>query len=314
MGSSIQDRIRLREDMETTSLPSLLTITLLLGFSLGSQVGSALKELEECECGVPNYERIPGAGKKAGQIMVPWQVTLKLMHHFYGSSMAASCRGTLISNKHVLTSDNCTVYNDYDFAVEIGGKSYFVEKINIRDETTTGGEKLIVLVLEKSVDFSLLPEVRPVCLPKHDSFDNLRGVTALADEWGKYNGPFSQFNIKIAEQDIQSKRGRRVVIRQCGPSSHGKGEPLCATAKTTGSSPCWDPRSSSGPLAVQSQENGGAYTLVGLTLGSDITCQPDGTSSGQQESIRFLDVRPGLSWLQEQLAGGATCKVPRNDR
>jgi len=263
--------------------------------------------VDSCYCGIPNYAEnedgiIGGDPLPAGAY--PWQVAL-----LFGSNPALdtqACGGTLVGDKYVITSAQCTLnVVAAKLSVRIGDTSLGTDQevngavtIKVKEIIThpeydyeTYRNDIAILVLKKKVSLTKLPNIKPACLPQqgstHTGTGHLSGWGTLALNYG---GRQSTSWLHGADVNVYKKK-------DCGSwlSDWMTDDMLCA-----GPSSCQV--DGGGPLMIKDPANNNGMTLIGVWgVNGNGGCD-DADSLGV-----LTKVSENIDWLKKNMPNLNTC-------
>merc|ERR1712121_160658 len=297
-------------NMELKTICSLLTLLfmerceIVESAAFSGSTDRVLSESDQCTCGVPTTGQnriINGEAAEEGEI--PWQVYI------------GGCGGTLVSDRHVITAAHCTETRLASYITVLAGslenypawENNNVLRIKVRRKEEhplwyAEASDIAVLELETPIDWAAFPNVRPACLPKEESIEEVFNKPAVVRGWGELgDGDHPDFLQRV---NITTN-GRE----NCGGwNDDGWGilpkNRFCAGPIEGGKDSCSG--DSGGPLVASGWGNNGAATLFGVV--SD-----GGVCAARNYPGLYANVPYHLNqeaWLQDQLRGGQTCSPP----
>ncbi|KAL1483552.1 hypothetical protein MTO96_033108 [Rhipicephalus appendiculatus] len=234
----------------------VVVVSLLLGSS--TSVLAARVQINEPGCGMPTRGMIVN-GTIVEKNQFPWMVFLKL----HTPDGEASCGGSILTKRHILTAAHCTHDGDVDLEkIEAfygsndknRGKRLMVTKITRHPKynPVTYPDDIAVLEVEKPFEYG--SNARPICIPAApmDIFD----TEAITAGWGHLQeGGDSSDTLRYTTLRILPNELCSVLFFIKGYVSDSM---LCAYRK--GTDTCQG--DSGGPL--MSQVDGGRYVQVGV--------------------------------------------------
>jgi len=230
------------------------------------------------ECGVENrpVTRISG-GSETAPNQYPWMVRLPM-----------GCGGSLISDRHILTSKHCLEVDDEDwrgsmvkYSVHNQNDPNDYEEVAIKDYVfDTKNDDIAIIILETAVDLSD-ETVGTVCLPE-SADEDYTGKSATAMGWGfnpEEEGPsetLHQVELTVDSEDGFQLFTKTVVVN---------GVPLDVCRGDSG-----------GPLVYK---KGSTWTVIG-TVSSGDPCDSD--NPNDHENGIWNRVAEHLEWITSVIA------------
>ena len=241
----------------------------------------------------------------------PWQVGIVTKW-----SSFVWCGASLISSKWVLSAAHCTKDKQASLLqVLLGEHNYFTgtEAATVRmniiaiknhpqyDKQTTNYD-FSLLKLAQSLDFSLHPSIRPICLPEGDE-QTYSGTVATVTGWGTTSsgGPTSP---TLREVDVNVLSNSACQDDYGYPASWITEQMMCANTPGGGKDACQG--DSGGPLVSSGGGDGVTpgqnYELIGVVSWGIGCAQSDAPGV-------YARVTSQLVWINEQTKG-STCPKP----
>jgi len=268
------------------------------GSSLRS-VRSATKNT--CNCGqAVRTTRIVG-GEETEVNEFPWQVAMFFELFF-------ACGGSLISDRWVLSAAHCIVdpdvtkyllvLGDHDLTIntETAELAMGVEKIIVHKKYENNKQfnnDFALLKLDGVIDWSMYPNIRPVCLPSDSGL--FGGATATVSGWGAT----ATANVSPQLQKVDVKV---LLNKQCkndygyAPADISK-KMICAAVPEGGKDACQG--DSGGPLVTADESNN--YLLIGVVSWGE------GCADANYPGV-YARVTTALRWITKKTTGSfSTC-------
>ena len=218
-----------------------------------------------------------------------------------------TCAGTIISDKHILTSAACAPF-DVTIYVHLGdtilgndkdvnyNKTILVKNIT-RHPNYLANRYPAILEMEEPVPLDQYPNIKPVCLPDQGAdFSRFRAdfteTTATVTGWGYNDLENSTFNSWLHELQVTV-----FADEECDPSPTSS--QLCAGVLEGSEAPCVG--DDGGPLVVSDPNvNNNGLTLAGI-VGFDNDCNSLQT---------YTKVSMFRDWIDEIIGDATTCPPP----
>ncbi|XP_023344730.1 venom serine protease [Eurytemora carolleeae] len=271
----------------------------------------------KCACGLEwGEERISDSNRIIGGVetldgQYPWLVRI------YGGCARQYCTGSLISDRHILTSYHCLKisktktpcdHSDGERKALIGTntferknpngislkKYYFpgIAGIDLQDLNSTD---LAIYELETTVQFN--SSVLPVCLPQSGTKD-YTGLEAISAGWGDYR----------VGRNTNSKVLRSVSLTVAPPIQHHTLFSTITEKNEDGlyKDPCAG--DSGGPLMLKNKEN--KFQIIGTVQGGGYDCDRAGlVKTFGDENQKWNKVGIYLDWIKEVLSNSTDTHI-----
>jgi len=229
------------------------------------------------------------------------------------------CGGTLVGDKYVITSAECTYFKsannisvlvgDTTLGVANDTSRFFFNVSEIRQHpeynNATYQNNIAVLVLSSPVDLKAHPSIKPACLPSSDTKFDSNYRKAVLSGWGTVG------KVMLDEDTYSNSNLYNLgvkILPNCSKWQDLKNitnDMLCGDVLEEGSFCIGD---GGGPLVTMNNiENNGAATLVGVF---NLLGESECTESGWPGL--FTDVTHYMQngWLMSQLTDLKTCPPP----
>ena len=209
-------------------------------------------------------------------------------------SSSQICAGSLISDKHVLTSANC-VSGDRTYYVHLGDTILGNDKDVSFNKTVLVTNKYLhpgfdfpvndiaILEMAEPVRLNQYGNIKPVCLPDQDA--EFIGYTSTVTGWGESEQYTNIYNSWLNEV--------QVTVRECGAGAHST--QLCVSKEAQ----CR--RDWGGPLVVSNPNvNNNGFTIAGIVATG---CSPFGNNYFTKSSLF-------TNWIIGIIGDATTCPPP----
>ena len=197
-------------------------------------------------------------------------------------SRRLGCGGTLISDRHIITSIKCVDWDSYPDHILLGDTAVGAEDAPVMTIEVTNyilhedrSVNIAILEMAEPVPLDKFENIKPVCLPKVDSnFVDYEGtVTGWAyNGLNGYNSWLHKNNVSISEHSVKTK----------------------LSGKIRNNSSCFG--DTGGPLVVSDPANNNGLTLAGVSDDSDCKI--------------FTKISPHMEWIENIVSGAAICPSP----
>jgi len=268
------------------------------GSSLRS-VRSATKNT--CNCGqAVRTTRIVG-GEETEVNEFPWQVAMFFELFF-------ACGGSLISDRWVLSAAHCIVdpdvtkyllvLGDHDLTIntETAELAMGVEKIIVHKKYENNKQfnnDFALLKLDGVIDWSMYPNIRPVCLPFGSGL--FGGVTATVSGWGAT--ATANFSPQLQKADVTVLLNKQCKNDYGWAPEQISSKMICASSED-GRGSCFG--DSGGPLVTADEANN--HLLIGVVSFGPTNC------TDTTYPVVYARVTKRLGWITEQTSGSfSTC-------
>ena len=197
-------------------------------------------------------------------------------------SRRLGCGGTLISDRHIITSIKCVDWDSYPDHILLGDTAVGVEDAPVMTIEVTNyilhedrSVNIAILEMAEPVPLDKFANIKPVCLPNKDmDFVDYQGiVTGWAyNGLNGYNSWLHQNDITISENSDKTK----------------------LSGKIRNNSRCY--ADVGGPLVVSDPDNNNGLTLAGVS--DDNNCET------------FTKISLYLDWINSIIADSNVCPSP----
>ncbi|TRY73974.1 hypothetical protein TCAL_13251 [Tigriopus californicus] len=241
-----------------------------------------------CQCGVPNRQNRIVGGQDTEVNEYPWQVYVATTNPS-NPEQAATCGGTLISDRFVLSAAHCFPSSFIDLA------------IHPRYNTLTLDNDFAVIELDRPILFDTVSNIRPVCLPTLGS-ELPTGTDVTATGWGatSFQGQGADVLQEVTIPTVDSASCQQSLSTDI-PGLVITNNMLCAGLAAGGKDSCQG--DSGGPL-VSNHFTGSYYEVHGVTSFGV------GCANANRPGV-YAKVSAALNWILG-LTGTPTCERPSN--
>ncbi|CAL4085529.1 unnamed protein product, partial [Meganyctiphanes norvegica] len=260
---------------------------------------------KNCQCGIPNKQRIVGGTEVTPKRKYPWQIGLHQPGYYI------SCGGTIINDRWILTAAHCVVdqntcrvkydssspikvwvgeHNQLEASDDISDTKKYSIKTYVKHPNyncKTLDYDFALLELAEPIPFNSI--IRPICLPKDDS-KTYAGQTGTVTGWGSIDnsGTLSKFLREVQVPILANDK--------CGSWGTIAAMKVCAGGQT-GKDSCGG--DSGGPMYVFENNK---YVQVGVvSYGSSSGC-----ASTAYPGV-YARVSKALTWIATTTANGKKC-------
>ena len=197
-------------------------------------------------------------------------------------SRRLGCGGTLISDRHIITSIKCVDWDSYPDYILLGDTVVGVEEEDVTTKIVEVSQYLFhedpdvpiaILEMAEPVMLDKFPNIKPLCLPQTNSNFVEGTVTGWAyNGVNGYNSWLHQSNITVSENSDETKlSGNDINISSCYGDTGG-------------------------PLVVSDPANNNGLTLAGVS--DDNNCKT------------FIKVSTLMDWINNVISDSNVCPSP----
>eukprot|EP00094_Tigriopus_californicus_P006968 TCALIF_06709-PA protein Name:"Similar to Trypsin (Phaedon cochleariae)" AED:0.06 eAED:0.06 QI:4/1/1/1/0.3/0.36/11/0/449 len=270
--------------------------------------GPVTETPEPCKCGETNrMSRIQG-GENTQVNEYPWQTLVQIIT---SATNAYFCGGSLISDRHVLTSAHCFLTPNLNLTHSVSTLSAFgLHDLQDLDITTSlfALDKMVTLhpdyneltldndfaivELKGPINFSDFPNIRPICLPV-PGHELPLGSEAITTGWGATGGASNSILQAATVSTISSSDCQQELQYTITNNM------MCAESTVGGQGPCSGDQG--GPM-ISNEANENYYELVGVSSFGPGCTVPEAP-------FVYSNVSAALDWILSEI-GTPSCERP----
>ena len=214
------------------------------------------------------------------------------------------CGGTLISDKHVITSASCASYG-VTYYVQLGdtilGNTMDVDYTKLTVVTQKfihpgfdgSANNIAILEMSEPVALNQFPNIKLICLPNPGA--NFVESLATVKGWGQTNSNTNSQYIKFNSW-LQEVQVTVFPDEECASIASSE---ICAGTLEGSEAPCYGEGDRGGPLVVSDPSNNYGLTLAGI-IDKDV-CNVVET---------YTKVSVFTDWINQIIGDAATCSPP----
>merc|ERR1711970_1187044 len=267
---------------------------------------TVIPPVSSCSCGKPNRKMKIVNGVETEANEYPWQIGLT----FGGTGYYASCGGSIIGKKSILTAAHCT-------AGKSPGDIYVMVGVHNQNSATASNYKTVCGIHDHQdynsgttdYDFSVLTlcmeltyskEVQPVCLPsKEDDGTQYESLTHVVSGWGTTSSGGSISHSLLETNVVTMSNSMCCSTPYSYACSQITTSMMCAAAASTDS--CQG--DSGGPLVTKDM-NTGRYVQTGVVSWGN------GCALAQYPGV-YARVSKVMNWIKSKmmLGGDTPCST-----
>ena len=249
-------------------------------------------------------------GHEVKRNQYPWMASIRYTSSILGSLQERECGGSLITDRHVLTSAQCLsgvpdavgdvrvvlgahTVDDLTSYPSLSIESFKPhEKFSYSDKKA--GDDIAIITLKTPVQFN--ETLNPICLPDFSQQDKL-----FLTGWGEQNSGNNIVRAKALFEAALSELDNQTCTSQWGNMRFQREKQLCAGDHRVS---CLG--DNGGPLATRRD---GYIYQVGVATLNPSDCN---NSGALEKSSVFERVSAHLVWIKENAIGGQYCAAPHH--